>query len=182
MQLFHFHIAIFDCEKSVQFCSLISASMLICLPLPLDFTKYICSKQSTCDITYSLDVAPSNPLSHTFITSTHLQFLLSKSKLVANQFPTTISMFLHHCKHLQKFEVNSFTLYYLCCLHELFPVPVPDGLVLQFSHSPQRSNHVLHCRVKPSECIPGTHLFVKCPNVLSFQQNITVLIYIYQIK
>ena len=27
----------------MQFCSLISASMLICLPLPLDFTKYICS-------------------------------------------------------------------------------------------------------------------------------------------
>ena len=51
-------------------------------------------------------------------------------------------------------------------LHELLPVAVSDGWVLQLPHGTQRCYHVLHQRVQPSKCVPCTHLLVQATDIL----------------
>lgn len=55
---------------------------------------------------------------------------------------------------------------YLGGLHELLPVAVPDGGVLQLTHGAQGRDRVLHGVVQPHEGIPALHLLVQGPHSL----------------
>ena len=67
---------------------------------------------------------------------------------------------------IQDVKQNKKLPHYLCGLHMLLPMPIPDSRILQLTHSPQWRQHVLDGRLQPAIGIPRSHLLVQWADVL----------------